>query len=45
MKKLMEFDDFSDSGDILDLNDMERAQIKTWIQKYFIILKKNNIFL
>lgn len=30
----MEFDDFSDSGDILDLNDMERAQIKTWIQKY-----------
>lgn len=34
MKKLMEFDDFSDSGDILDLNDMERAQIKTWIQKY-----------
>lgn len=34
MKKLMEFDDFSDSGDILDLNDMEREQIKAWIQKY-----------
>ena len=34
MKKLMEFDDFSDSGDILDLNDMEREQIKTWIRKY-----------
>jgi hypothetical protein len=34
MKKLMEFDDFSDSGDILGLNDMEREQIKTWIQKY-----------
>lgn len=30
----MEFDDFSDSGDILDLNDMEREQIKAWIQKY-----------
>ena len=30
----MEFDDFSDSGDILGLNDMEREQIKTWIQKY-----------
>jgi len=34
MKKLMEFDDFSDSGDILGLSDMEREQIKTWIQKY-----------
>jgi hypothetical protein len=34
MEKLMEFDDFSDSGDILGLNDMEREQIKTWIQKY-----------
>ncbi len=30
----MEFDDFSDSGDILGLSDMEREQIKTWIQKY-----------
>ena len=30
----MEFDDFSDSGDILDLNDMAREQIKAWIQKY-----------
>jgi hypothetical protein len=34
MKKLMEFDDFSDSGDDLDLNELEREQIKTWIQKY-----------
>lgn len=30
----MEFDDFSDSGDDLDLNELEREQIKTWIQKY-----------
>jgi hypothetical protein len=34
MKKLMEFEDFSGTGDDLDLNELERAQIRTWIQKY-----------
>lgn len=30
----MEFEDFSGTGDDLDLNELERAQIRTWIQKY-----------